>query len=139
MVKCPRCSVQVTSKMFEGTEVEYCKSCKGLILDRTELDAVATKTEGSVEFSIALHPNDTSVDTSPLMNCPKCTPPTLMKRIKFLGDSEIYLDRCDDCALLWLDKSELDKVNQAISVLNSSEAEWSFWMKVRLWASHIVI
>lgn len=139
MFKCPRCSVQVTCKTHGDTEIEFCESCEGLILDSTELDEIATETEGSVEYSIALHPNDTSVDTSQLMNCPKCTPPTLMKRIKFLGDSEVYLDRCDECALLWLDKSELDKVNQAISILNSSEAEWSFWMKVRLWASHIVV
>ena len=81
---------------------------------------------------------DTTVDTSPLMTCPKCVPLSPMNRIKFLGDAGVYLDRCSECALLWLDKNELDKINQTIQKLNDSEAEWSFWMKVRLWASYIV-
>ena len=138
-ISCPRCFESLSSKTYHDTQIEFCRSCGGLLLDCTELDAVAEDTEGSVEYSISHHTNDTSQDDTPLMSCPKCPDKPTMLRIRFIGHADIFLDRCNRCALLWLDYNEIAHVNQNIRRLNNSEGEWSFWQKVRIWSHQVVV
>ena len=137
-ISCPRCFSPLLTKTQEDIEVEYCMDCEGLLLDCTELDAIVEEMAGSVEYSISQNREHTSQDPFALLQCPKCDIAPSMQRIRFIGYDSIYLDRCPQCSLLWLDKNELANINQNIRHLKSSTAQWPFWMKIRFWASHIV-
>ena len=40
-MNCPRCSEELVQKHRSGVEVDYCPRCKGLWLDRGELEKIA--------------------------------------------------------------------------------------------------
>ena len=50
-MKCPACSEDVVLSMSErsGIEIDYCPSCRGVWLDRGELDKIIEKSLNSLE------------------------------------------------------------------------------------------
>ncbi|HXG80907.1 MAG TPA: zf-TFIIB domain-containing protein [Sphingomicrobium sp.] len=39
-MQCPSCGVQLTMSERQGIEIDYCPSCRGVWLDRGELDKI---------------------------------------------------------------------------------------------------
>ena len=56
-MKCPACSENVILSMSErnGIEIDYCPSCRGVWLDRGELDKIIEKSL-SLQDKIEIHP-----------------------------------------------------------------------------------
>ncbi len=42
-MKCPACSVDLVMTERQGTEIDYCPKCRGVWLDRGELDKIIEK------------------------------------------------------------------------------------------------
>ncbi len=42
-MKCPACSVDLMMTERQGTEIDYCPKCRGVWLDRGELDKIIEK------------------------------------------------------------------------------------------------
>lgn len=42
-MKCPACSVDLVMAERQGTEIDYCPKCRGVWLDRGELDKIIEK------------------------------------------------------------------------------------------------
>jgi Zn-finger nucleic acid-binding protein len=40
MMKCPKCSVELVMSDRQGIEIDYCPQCRGVWLDRGELDKI---------------------------------------------------------------------------------------------------
>ena len=52
-MKCPVCSIDLTMTDRQGVEIDYCSKCRGVWLDRGELDKI-------IERSDALEPRSRS-------------------------------------------------------------------------------
>jgi len=72
---------------------------------------MAFEVEGSLEASSAapVEPGD-----GPAPPCPRCEGVALRKA-RFLDESNITLDRCDNCGGFWLDGGELDQINAELT------------------------
>lgn len=44
MMKCPACNVDLLLSERQGIEIDYCPSCRGVWLDRGELDKIIERT-----------------------------------------------------------------------------------------------
>jgi uncharacterized protein len=46
-VQCPVCAVDLTMTERQGVEIDYCPKCRGVWLDRGELDKIIERAAGS--------------------------------------------------------------------------------------------
>jgi len=46
-MKCPVCSVDLVMTERQGTEIDYCPKCRGVWLDRGELDKIIERSLGA--------------------------------------------------------------------------------------------
>ena len=95
--------------LTEQQQISYdmCEACGSLWLDEGELDKMAFKVKGSIEFSSQEEVEGASATSK---HCPRCNGVELEK-VRFLGGSDIVLDRCPNCGGFWLDGGELDLIN----------------------------
>ena len=47
-MKCPICDVDLVMSERSGVEIDYCPKCRGIWLDRGELDKIIEKVDGGV-------------------------------------------------------------------------------------------
>jgi len=55
-MQCPICSVELVMSERQGIEIDYCPKCRGIWLDRGEIDKIIEK---SVPSSPAMKPEET--------------------------------------------------------------------------------
>ena len=116
-MQCPQCDTRLDTIEYEGIEIETCPGCEGEWLDDRELKHVVKTRE--VLFSeeerraIAAATKITGVkleDVDRDIPCPNCGGRT--DAINYGGDTGIIIDRCPACRGIWLDRSELEKVQK---------------------------
>ena len=90
---------------------DICESCGSLWLDAGELDKMAFKVEGSIEYCSKDKAENISEKEK---NCPRCEGVELDK-VFFIGHSDIVLDSCKNCGGFWLDGGELDLINNELT------------------------
>ncbi|MFM8601773.1 MAG: zf-TFIIB domain-containing protein [Actinomycetota bacterium] len=56
-MKCPQCSVSLVMSDRQGIEIDYCPDCRGVWLDRGELDKLIERSNAQVE-SVRRRDND---------------------------------------------------------------------------------
>jgi len=88
---------------------DMCEACGSLWLDAGELDKMAFKVDGSIEYSSRDKVKDVS---EPVKKCPRCDD-TALDKVSFIG-SDIVLDRCRNCGGFWLDGGELNLINKEL-------------------------
>ena len=113
-MQCLNCKIEmfnydVTTKHAQ-LSYDTCKQCGSLWLDAGELDKLAFQVEGSIEFC------STEEDKTrpPTKKCPRCIEVDLAP-VKFLGLTDINLDRCHNCGGFWLDGGELNLVDRELA------------------------
>ena len=90
---------------------DMCEKCGSLWLDAGELDKMAFKVVGSIEFC------EEAKDPTPeqqQLKCPRCKTFKLIK-VKFLESDEIFLHHCKECGGFWLDGGELNLIDQELA------------------------
>ena len=112
---CPQCAAGLQAAEYEGVPIRTCDTCGGEFMGGEELARIVqTRQEQfSDQLTAALaqrKPMFGATATQPdrSLNCPACGRP--MKVVNYAGDSGIFVDRCDVCSGLWLDREELEKV-----------------------------
>lgn len=50
-MKCPKCDVTLAIADRQGIEIDYCPQCRGVWLDRGELDKIIERTAGQLNQS----------------------------------------------------------------------------------------
>lgn len=50
-MKCPICNVDLNMSERQGIEIDYCPTCRGVWLDRGELDKIIEKSKSTEEHS----------------------------------------------------------------------------------------
>ena len=112
---CPLCSGKKLEEHEEnGNSVSYCDGCGGLWLTAGTLDKIAHPHQGSLEYSLHEHA-DQSAESA--LICPVCDG-HLMEKRNFIEYSDIKIDYCNKCGGIWLEKGELDAINREIDALN---------------------
>jgi len=114
-MKCLSCGAELNTNLVQAGKrrisYDMCPECGSLWLDAGELDQLAFQVEGSIEFCSQEEAEDV---VGPKRNCPRCREVTLDK-VRFLGCSDIVLDRCGNCGGFWLEGGELELINRELA------------------------
>ena len=113
-MQCLNCKIEmfnydVTTKQAQ-LSYDACEQCGSLWLDAGELDKLAFNVKGSIEFCS----QEEDETRPPTRKCPRCIEVDL-EPVKFLGLTDINLDRCHNCGGFWLDGGELNLVNRELA------------------------
>jgi Zn-finger nucleic acid-binding protein len=97
----------------EKAELSYdvCEACGSLWLDAGELDKMAFKVEGSIEFC---SDEEDATPEKKVKHCPRC-PDFTLSRVRFLGETDIILHHCKNCGGFWLDGGELNLIDEELA------------------------
>lgn len=100
---CPACKQTLAETRYRGIAVDRCTNCKGLWLDRDELDSLEDKVfdqdelKGTVTFSTSASDR----------LCPKCKDPLRKFNYRLY---DLGLELCGQKHGFWLDRGEEDRV-----------------------------
>ena len=135
MLKCPRCRGKTTLSHYRSgdeahlrgapllremmigasIQVSCCPTCAGLWLAegdlRSLLQQTALEKEDPLELALTMRrwARERAMQDDPEAPCPGCGAEMLRHEWK---QSQVMVDRCLDCAGLWLDGDELDKIER---------------------------
>ena len=116
-MKCPKCQGEELHEMhIEGTDVDFCDSCKGIWFDKDEM-AFMAELPNDIPLS---NVEDTATQTTSL--CPRCEHTTL-EEMKFVQANDLLVERCPECRGIWLDKGELPKVERIAARLGDVKSK----------------
>jgi Zn-finger nucleic acid-binding protein len=113
-MNCPRCNGELRPEFYEGVEIDRCSGCRGAWLDEGELSKVVSTAEE--QFSTALiqetlataFPGVPPDERRTRGRCPKCQ--AAMAAVNYDYTSGVIINRCPEGHGVWMDKSELEKV-----------------------------
>jgi hypothetical protein len=118
-MECPRCHTSLTSVDYQGVHIETCPACGGDWLDAGELKSIvkARQTRFSDQECLALAKATriTRVDLTKLnrhLTCPRCGGTT--NPINYGDDTGLIIDQCTQCRGVWLDRGELEKIQELV-------------------------
>jgi Zn-finger nucleic acid-binding protein len=120
-MNCPHGDSPLETKEINHTSVRTCPKCGGMFLEHGQLNQVADKTPGDLEYSTVDLDSGQHPDTSGTINCPRDNAP--MAKVDFNVDSSIILDYCKICHGFWLDGDELARINNEVKELNEAGTE----------------
>jgi Zn-finger nucleic acid-binding protein len=114
-MNCPTCTSTLRTLSYEGVSIETCDGCGGEFVAGQDMARIikvrderftepmrsALAARGPV-FGVA------DADATTRFCCPSCKVP--MNPINYAGDSGVVVDRCGGCGGMWLEHSELEKV-----------------------------
>lgn len=127
-MRCPNCQSDLQTINYEGIAIETCDKCNGEWLDNAELGKIVRIRE--VRFdpderrAIAESTTITGVVPEGVdrdLKCPKCDATT--DAVNYGGDTGFIIDRCTSCRGIWLDGSELEKIQMVIEGWNDALPE----------------
>ena len=130
-MKCLNCSTEMTNNqvLTIGARIAYdmCDACGSLWLDSGELDKIAFRVTGSIEYCEA------GKDAEPeqtIKRCPRCVDFDLQK-VRFLESDDIFLHYCRNCGGFWLDGGEQPCVVARqpfgrVAIANADAAAYSY-------------
>ncbi len=100
---CPRCKVEMIEKDYRGLKIDRCQQCKGVWLDKGELDEVLLKKMGNIidAGSISQAPAAPKTDVA---FCRRCNNNPM---VPMRGAGNVEFDWCDKCEGMWFDRGEL--------------------------------
>jgi Zn-finger nucleic acid-binding protein len=113
---CLKCTAVLDKTRLGDVEVDYCRECGGLWLDRGELERIVRMTRNAAEVVKVLRrkliPLPTAApEPSELSDaCPACARST-MREVAIAG---LHIDYCTDCEGIFLDKGELDAAMERV-------------------------
>lgn len=117
-MNCPRGDSQLETKTINQTSVQTCPQCGGMFLEHGQLNRIADRTPGDLEYSSVDLDSGSHGDDHGTLNCPRDNSP--MVKVDFNIDSSIILDYCKSCSGFWLDGGELARINQEVKRLNQA-------------------
>jgi Zn-finger nucleic acid-binding protein len=108
---CPKCRPEeMKEETYEGITIDRCPVCKGVYLDRGELDALLTKQLGPQVDAFAFSATSDVMDAVP-GTCPRCD----QEMEPVVGPDGIRVDQCMKCEGVFLEQGELATLQLARS------------------------
>ena len=113
-MKCPKCNSDLTPAIRHKVKVNYCQSCKGMWLERQDLEKLEDEVfdfgedaKGTLAFS--------SIPTT--AKCPECS--ALLKRFNYRF-YDLEMELCENQHGYWLDEDEDTRV---LELMKKEEAD----------------
>lgn len=106
---CPRDNNLLASVNYKDTNIDICKHCRGMWLDKNELEKIKDETDPFLEIvkvDLWEEKEKMKLEHGEVV-CPKDGTP--MYKIKY-DESGIDVDYCPLCQGIWLDGEEMDKI-----------------------------
>jgi len=133
-MNCPRCNSILCTIDDDGVQVGVCPVCKGEWLHADELGKLVEHHEEkftSEEIASLDAVNKEHFTTADCkhdeLHCPQCVT-VEMKHFNYGDTSGIILDKCPQCGGIWMDKGQLEKVEELVdgwkSYLNQDEEKY---------------
>lgn len=113
-MQCPVCSAALRQEKFENLAFEVCSKCRGIWVAGDQFRALAVRvaTEGDIRPKTKLTFEPRKVLQPPARDtvrlCPSCR--QSMKEFNYAYDSNIFLDRCEQCRRIWMDPNEIIEI-----------------------------
>jgi len=121
---CPDCRIEMEAHRHYGVTVDVCPACAGVWFDESEL-RLLMEIDPLILLSIddrALPDVQYSPEETVNRRCPRCA--LLLHPYRYLYDSPVELDSCNQCHGIWVDNGELHKMHEALlAQQNPSELE----------------
>lgn len=120
-MNCPRCENSVLQSVeYDGQKVEVCPACKGEWLFAGELqkivehhDEVFTPEEIASMDAVNKETLTAEKDDHDELNCPACGD-VRMEHFNYGDTSGIILHKCTECGGIWMDKDQLQKIEEVV-------------------------
>lgn len=104
-MKCPFCKEILVILELQEVEIDYCMNCKGIWLDKGELDLmIEDELEKAKLFQSFIIVNDSKEKE---LNCPLCN--VKMEKVR-QQEYNIVADKCVYNHGFWFDKGELEEI-----------------------------
>jgi hypothetical protein len=118
-MQCPKCNQPLEGIDYQGVHIETCPACGGDWLDASELKSIvlARKMRFNESECLAIA-KATKIAGVPLATldrhliCPRCGGTT--HPVNYGDDSGIIIDKCAQCNGIWLERGELEKVQELV-------------------------
>lgn len=128
VLQCPRDGATLVATKYEGdVTVDRCPTCGGIWLDQGELEQVQQLVEKvHPETMTRLQMLNASINLAqqkqlPAIACPVCT--KTMFRKEYAHCSQILIDGCPEGHGMWLDRGELEALEQFFETQRREERE----------------
>lgn len=112
-MNCPVCKNSMIILELNQVEIDYCASCKGIWLDKGELDLLYNSSDNRTAEQMFHYKNGFNEQ---IRKCPICK--KKMEKVEF-ENSGIILDRCKKEHGLWFDNGELKSLLSTSSDSNN--------------------
>jgi Zn-finger nucleic acid-binding protein len=129
---CPKCKAAFKTIIYEGVEIDQCQKCGGTWLDDGEIAKIVDIEEETFspelirETLTHVFEGIPQQEQDAAVSCPKCQAD--MFPVNYAYSSGIIVDRCPRQHGIWLDGSELDKLQvykeDQTKVLEGKKKEW---------------
>ncbi len=115
---CPKCKMPLIQEDYEGTTVQRCRSCHGILSGVDKLPRIFSREEKGFDeriLRLAKLAEDDGVKRQisgfrikleDLLQCPECG--ERMARAFYSPAYFVEVDRCGSCGLIWFDRDELE-------------------------------
>jgi uncharacterized protein len=117
-MNCPKCHADLHPVTFEGVEVDFCSSCKGIWCDQDELAFMAelpADIPEAAELEKEAHPTQ--------YPCPRCEGHFLLEEMRFAKTDPLLIDRCPQCKGIWLDNGEFRKLEKIAAHMGNATSK----------------
>ena len=110
--RCPACGGGLSSTTYEGVPIERCTNCAGVILAKKKLRRIQIRKE--ITIPSALYKDNSIEEINKQFQaeaeriCRVCGQ-TMIKKF-YSSNYPVVIDECQKCKLIWLDQSELEKL-----------------------------
>jgi membrane associated rhomboid family serine protease/Zn-finger nucleic acid-binding protein len=117
-MNCPACNSPLTECEISGVLAHFCSSCGGRLHTtaafREYICALQDSSLEGLPMADLLHRRAVPPHRIPRQErtCPQCGQP--LRQFNYAYDSNIILDRCSPCDLIWADRDEMRKVAQYV-------------------------
>lgn len=110
---CPRCNNSLSITALRGINndinVDSCNNCGGIWFDKGGLSKVDKIVEPvAIEFR-HIPSMEKQMES---IYCPQCSPKVKMQKAAHPRDEKVIMDYCPNCNGIWLDKGELEAIQQ---------------------------
>lgn len=116
---CPRCAEPLEDEQLDELSFRCCRDCKGMLLPHADLIGILESSWHAVTQETAeatsFHAPE-GWQNQPSLRCPDCN--QTMEKYGYMGLAAIQINRCDQCAEMWLDADELQ--NMVLALAKSS-------------------
>lgn len=101
-MKCAKCDGEMKKVTLRGVEIDRCRKCGGIFLDKGELETIDQADIGTLFDRGAYSRRKPDMDELPA-TCPHCQKPMM----SFQAAGGVNIDWCEQCEGIFLDRGEL--------------------------------